>query len=174
MRLSEYQTLAQRTASKQTTGTLRLAVAGLGLAGEAAEVLDLIEAGTDDTPKMVKELGDVMWYVADTASVAGLALDEVVIPASSGDEDRKRLAIRLTIRAGMLADYLKKVVGHNHPLDQERVTAGLGDLIRLVTDVAAQYHTDLATVCERNIDKLRIRYPDGFSSERSLHRADGG
>lgn len=30
---------------------------------------------------------------------------------------------------------------------------------------------DLETIMQMNVDKLRARYPDGFDTEHSLHRA---
>ena len=32
---------------------------------------------------------------------------------------------------------------------------------------------DLETILQMNVDKLRARYPDGFSAEKSLHRKEG-
>ncbi len=59
-----------------------LAVMGLGVAGEAGEVADLIKkiVGHDhelDKIKLVKELGDVLWYVAIAAGLIGYELSEV-------------------------------------------------------------------------------------------------
>jgi NTP pyrophosphatase (non-canonical NTP hydrolase) len=63
----EYQTLAHRTAATAGYTVMQaLAVAGLGIAGEAGEVADLIkkEIGHGhpvDRQKILGELGDVLW-----------------------------------------------------------------------------------------------------------------
>lgn len=80
MTLDEYQQLAIRTQGED--GTLGLATSGLGIAGEAGEVADIIkkEVGHKHPPqpgKMLKELGDVLWYVADIADRYGLTLELV-------------------------------------------------------------------------------------------------
>lgn len=54
----------------------------LGLAGEAGEVCDLLKkvhghGKAYDADKMKKELGDVLWYLANLASAHGFNLSEV-------------------------------------------------------------------------------------------------
>lgn len=80
MKGTEYQSLAMRTADEQTRN---LNVVGLGITGEAGEVADLIKKhlyhGHDmDYYELVKELGDVLWYVALGCEVAGVDMDYVM------------------------------------------------------------------------------------------------
>lgn len=78
--IEQYQQAAARTA----TGKCRdLANAGLGLTGEAGEVADIIKKHLYQghglpKDKIVEELGDLMWYVALTASLIGVDLKEVM------------------------------------------------------------------------------------------------
>lgn len=72
--------------------------------------------------------------------------------------------------AGEVADYLKKVVGHGHELDVELVKKELGDVMWYVSVLADEVGLTLGDVAKANIDKLKKRYPDGFSSERSINR----
>lgn len=58
----------------------RLLIAALGLAGEAGEFADEVKKraghGHDlDRAKLIKELGDALWYVAECASALGLTLE---------------------------------------------------------------------------------------------------
>lgn len=60
----------------------RLLISGLGLSGEAGEVADYLKKVLGhghgyDREKHAKELGDVLWYVADQASAAGLSLQDI-------------------------------------------------------------------------------------------------
>lgn len=72
--------------------------------------------------------------------------------------------------AGEVADYIKKVVGHNHPLDRDTLVKELGDVLWYVAEICSTVGVDMADVAQRNIDKLRARYPEGFSTERSINR----
>ncbi len=84
MDLSEYQRQSRRTAEYPREAWL--AYPALGLAGEAGEVAEHAKkAIRDDEGKvsderkaaMAKELGDVLWYVAQLATELGLDLDEI-------------------------------------------------------------------------------------------------
>jgi NTP pyrophosphatase (non-canonical NTP hydrolase) len=82
MELSEYQRLSRRTAEYPREAWL--AYPALGLAGEAGEVAEHAKKTIRDDggsvseerrAAMAKELGDVLWYVAQLASELGLELE---------------------------------------------------------------------------------------------------
>lgn len=80
---NEYQRLALRTKPTYTTGNDQLINAALGLAGESGEFADLLkkylfQGHSMDHERMVKELGDVLWYVSLAADALGLTLSEVM------------------------------------------------------------------------------------------------
>ncbi len=74
---------------------------------------------------------------------------------------------------GEIEDTIKKVIGHGHPRDRKEMCYELGDLMWYIAMVAKTYDLSLYDVAGRNIEKLRERYPEGFSSERSLNRQEG-
>lgn len=84
MELSEYQKLSRRTAEYPRQAWL--AYPALGLAGEAGEVAEHAKKAIRDDggqvseqrrQAMAKELGDVLWYVAQIATELGLDLDAI-------------------------------------------------------------------------------------------------
>jgi len=82
MTLNEYQELAQRTSNRALDAKGHLFNGVLGLAGEAGECADLVKKhyfqdGRLFVDALEDELGDVMWYVAETARAMGLTLEEV-------------------------------------------------------------------------------------------------
>lgn len=83
MNFNTYQALANRTSKfKDQQRPDRLLCACLGLAGETGEFVDLVKkilyhGHQQDTTVLAKELGDVLWYVAETASALGLSLDVI-------------------------------------------------------------------------------------------------
>lgn len=85
MELSEYQRLSRRTAL-YPRGQMGLAYPTLGLTGEAGEVAEHVKKSIRDDGGAVtderrgalsKELGDVLWYLAQLATELELDLDEV-------------------------------------------------------------------------------------------------
>jgi NTP pyrophosphatase (non-canonical NTP hydrolase) len=81
---SEYQRLSRRTAEYPRAAWLTYPA--LGLAGEAGEVAEHAKKVIRDDDGVVsderrgamrKELGDVLWYVAQLASELGLELEDI-------------------------------------------------------------------------------------------------
>jgi NTP pyrophosphatase (non-canonical NTP hydrolase) len=84
MELSDYQRISRRTAAYPREAWLTYPA--LGLAGEAGEVAEHAKKAIRDdggrvTPERrdaaAKELGDVLWYVAQLATELDLDLDEI-------------------------------------------------------------------------------------------------
>lgn len=67
--------------------------------------------------------------------------------------------------------YQKRYQGHD--FDEEHAKKELGDLLWFVAEYCSAWSWALEDVMQLNIDKLIARYPEGFSEERSLHRAAG-
>lgn len=91
-------------------------------------------------------------------------------------EHKTRLAVAalgLTGEGGELADYIKKHIGHGHSLDQEKVIKELGDVMWYIAEVASILGFTLEEIAQTNIEKLKARYPEGFSEERSINRKKG-
>lgn len=72
--------------------------------------------------------------------------------------------------AGELADELKKVMWHGHDFDREKLRDELGDLLWYVSEIATALDFDLDDVAILNVEKLKRRYPEGFSEEASRNR----
>jgi NTP pyrophosphatase (non-canonical NTP hydrolase) len=81
-------------------------------------------------------------------------------------------ALGLTGESGEVAEMIKKAVYHGHPLDREALCKELGDVLWYLSVMAEASGISLEEIAVKNIEKLRVRYPEGFSEERSLNRAD--
>lgn len=82
MTLNEYQALAQRTSRHDLPTECHLSNGVLGLAGETGEVCDLVKKhfyqdGREIRDDLIDELGDVLWYIAETASAIGVKMDDI-------------------------------------------------------------------------------------------------
>jgi NTP pyrophosphatase (non-canonical NTP hydrolase) len=85
MLLSDYQARSRRTATYPDAGE-NIVYPTLGLAGEAGEVAEKVKKLLRDDggvlseerrAALAAELGDVLWYVAQVATEAGLDLEEI-------------------------------------------------------------------------------------------------
>ena len=64
--------------------------------------------------------------------------------------------------------YQKSYQGHE--VDDDDLKAELGDLLWFCAEYCTAQGWDMEQVCVKNIEKLRKRFPKGFSAERSLNR----
>ena len=83
MEANKYQELAMVTLNKELTKKDMLINGVMGMNGESGEVIDLVKKhlfhGHDlDKDKLVKELGDVLWYIAEVCTSLDVSLNEVM------------------------------------------------------------------------------------------------
>ena len=81
-------------------------------------------------------------------------------------------ALGLAGEAGEVADLVKKAVFHQHGIVKENLANELGDVLWYIAALCSDLELDLGDVMQMNIDKLKARYPDGFSSMDSILRSD--
>ncbi|MDR9795243.1 nucleoside triphosphate pyrophosphohydrolase family protein [Aeribacillus composti] len=91
--------------------------------------------------------------------------------ANLKDEALTNFALGVAGEAGEVADLVKKHVFHGHPLEREEMIKELGDVLWYVSQLAAWMGIELNEVARKNIEKLMLRYPNGFSKEASRERA---
>lgn len=72
--------------------------------------------------------------------------------------------------SGEAIDIVKKWLMQGHELDKEHLIKELGDVAWYLAEAATALDVPLETVLQGNLDKLRQRFPNGFSTEASVHR----
>jgi NTP pyrophosphatase (non-canonical NTP hydrolase) len=102
------------------------------------------------------------------------ALARRTLGVRTPEQQLANAALGLAGEAGEVAETIKKHLFHARPLDRDEVVKELGDCLWYVAAMATAIGASLDEVAATNIDKLRRRYPDGFSPEASARRADVG
>lgn len=82
MELNEYQKLADRTSNPALTHWQYVQNGCYGMCGEAGECIDILkkvmfQGHNFDPERLIDELGDVLWYIAQTATGLGVTLEDV-------------------------------------------------------------------------------------------------
>lgn len=79
--MNEYQHKAARTINQSLNGEQKLFHALHGLAGEVGEIHSLfqkeLQGHAIDPEKLKKEVGDLLWFVAELCTVSGWTLEEI-------------------------------------------------------------------------------------------------
>lgn len=97
---------------------------------------------------------------------------EALRTATGNGHNIANAAMGLSGEAGECTDIIKKHLFHGHALDVEHLAKELGDVAWYIAVCAHIIGYDLETVLQMNVDKLRKRYPDGFSEEKSINIKD--
>lgn len=92
------------------------------------------------------------------------------LPKGSQFNRLSNYALGITGESGEVADELKKVIYHGHDLDVEKIEKELGDVLHYVSGLASMLDLSLEDIAKKNIEKLKARYPNGFSEEDSKNR----
>lgn len=175
--LRTFQTDSRRTAPKDLNTNEELLNWSLGLVGEASELSGLSAFPKHDgkwTENITNEAGDILWYLAGFCDTLEFDLNALYLEAKekvSREKDDK-VFLRLVVRAGAVADYIKKVVFQHHPLARDHLwgllVSTLTHLLELLMDESPD--DDIYQVAEKNLEKLRRRYPTGFTPGASINR----
>jgi NTP pyrophosphatase (non-canonical NTP hydrolase) len=81
-------------------------------------------------------------------------------------------ALGLASEAGEVSGLLEKQHGQGHTKDRAKMLKELGDVLWYLTAEAAEQGWTLEEIAAANLQKLAIRYPQGFSTKASVQRVD--
>ena len=73
--------------------------------------------------------------------------------------------------SGEAIDIVKKWLAQGHELDRTRLAKELGDVAWYLAEAATALDIPLEDILRANLDKLKARYPEGFSARNSIERA---
>ena len=164
MNLKQYQDLAFRTEKMPThvrgyeLFKFRLMHHALGLAGELGE----LDESMCDTKE---EGGDMMWYVAGFANSINYVLGSapILVPKEK----------TLTTAVGELVDFVKRIVIYDKLYDEDNARNVVEMVMqKIFSHVCQNEAVDFQLMLEDNIAKLRKRYPEKYTNEAALARAD--
>jgi NTP pyrophosphatase (non-canonical NTP hydrolase) len=168
-----YQDLAMRTCSPTNKDTIQ---AVLGLISECGEFATQIKnhraQGHDlDTSNLIEEIGDELWYFAMYCETSGRSLSNYITdPKVHFDQELalEGLILGWALTIGGLAK--EELVGYKDALADVRTMECIMGLVTILGHICYMLGTDLESVMEKNINKLRVRYPEKFEPEQSLNR----
>ena len=72
--------------------------------------------------------------------------------------------------SGEAIDIVKKWMAQGHELDTEHLVSELGDIAWYLAEAATALDISLEEVFQKNINKLKNRYPEGFETKKSINR----
>lgn len=92
---------------------------------------------------------------------------------TAGKADIVNGVLGLCGESGECADMIKKHKFQGHELDTIHLAKELGDVAWYLAVSAYAIGYDLESIMKMNVEKLRKRYPNGFSTNLSQNREEG-
>ena len=78
----------------------------------------------------------------------------------------------LSSEVGEIGDALKKHIAYGKPLDTENLIEEVGDVMWYIACLVSALGADFESILTQNIDKLKKRYPEGFTEKHATMRLD--
>lgn len=98
-----------------------------------------------------------------------LAMRTAAIPEEDKESRLTHAALGLASEAGEVAGLLQKEF-QGHERDKNHIKKELGDCLWMIAEACDALDISMTEVAITNIIKLKTRFPEGFSKERSLNR----
>lgn len=115
-------------------------------------------------------------YIEDVMRTCSSDTDKIINRLKEdGTIDMLHAAIGMATEAAELLDVLKKHIYYGKPIDMVNINEELGDSnwyqsLMIHSLRMKGYHTSWESIWEKNIEKLKARYGNKFSSEAAINR----
>lgn len=84
--------------------------------------------------------------------------------------DELHMAIGMATETGEVLDAYKKFLAYNKEFDLVNVKEELGDLFWYTFNLMRMLNIDFEEILQTNVDKLKTRYPNGFTEAGAVNR----
>jgi NTP pyrophosphatase (non-canonical NTP hydrolase) len=160
MNIKEYQILAERTCPSLGSLELDLLHMDMGVNTEVAEAIDAIKKNIAygkelDVINIQEEIADTCWYLVNKARLLNNVLtDFFIIGVKPYSFDKKKVA-----------ELLIEFLGH-YNTKHYTIEKAIDRLLYISTGFELNFYNGL----DNNINKLKVRFPNNFSTEKALNR----
>lgn len=155
--------------AKKNGQDMPLELAMLGVAGEVGEVCDLVKKAmwhgkTGFEGDMLKELGDVLWYLDKVAERSGAKLENLFVKNTFAVLDATAVIAKEKFSVVEMCRSLSSLAGTitDNNVGECLRREALRQAAIVVAHIGGFYGFTLSQICEANVAKLRARYPNGF------------
>lgn len=169
--MNDYIQLALRTEAVELSALRepRLTHAAIGVMTEVVELA--VAAYMADHVNMKEEIGDTLWYLAIACDELECTMDELrQISTVDREAIKYRAAVLLHEAAAAALDLTKKNLFYGKPIDPIQIGKCLGDVLVILDHIVERESWSIDDLMATNIEKLKTRYPEKFTSEAAENR----
>ena len=157
MRPNDYQIEATRTLPDLGNDKLNLAHMVLGMNTEAASEL---QDALDDSVNFMEEIGDILWYFSNYCYFRGLLLGLFFDNKPDFEVPVKSIEYNIA----NLQDLVKKYLAYGKSMNRSEEIMELKQIAAHLFFYIEGTNYSLSDIFQKNINKLRVRFPEKFDS----------
>jgi hypothetical protein len=162
MNLKVYQENAKRTVADLGSLKLNLSHMVMGMCTELSELQDAID--NEDKVNIGEELADFQWYLANYNTLRDYTFKSSDLPVYYDDVND------LYYSVSELQDVVKKFIAYDKEINEKSEKSLLSSLQYMIQGFYNTYKLDQGEYLQKNIDKLKERYPGKFTVENAINR----
>lgn len=166
MNLKDYQLQAKRTCPS-LGNDLDIPHMIYGMMSEMSELISA--CNKEDKINIGEELTDLNWYLANYCTFQQINLEDLIITVPA-QNDNYSIIEDLMWWIAELADINKKSIAYNKHYSVETEINILQNLFFWIRDFYSRYELDMYECLDKNIAKLKQRYPNSFNTFDALNR----
>lgn len=172
MNILQYREETKRTLpdlSSTLLNSLHMTVGIMTELGEIAEAFSEPSEGGLDIVNLKEEIADASWYLANYANIHNLVFPEVTEQDLIVFEDEWTFG-KILSYGGKLLDFDKKLLAYGKVIDEDKRKDVFNNLYLYILLFCKLYDINIEEGYDRNIAKLRLRFPDKFDAEKAINR----
>ena len=137
----------------------------LGMNTEIVELREAIQ--NKDSVNIQEELSDFLWYFCNYKNFRGYSEYNY---EEQEHVSNPMIIYKLYDRVSQLQDLIKKFVAYNKEINTEVELFLLNKIYHYILTIAYSYNADIEEGLEKNIAKLKARYPEKFDENLAVNR----
>jgi NTP pyrophosphatase (non-canonical NTP hydrolase) len=162
MNFNEYKLASSRTCPILGSMELDLSHMALGLGSELEELISA--EVSSDIVNIGEELGDIFWYLANYDRFRG----------TNNFQDYKleehHFNFSVFIEISKLQNQVKRFIAYKKEIDRVEETKIITNTILAIKYACSRLDLDIYEVMDKNIQKLKVRFPEKFTEENAINR----
>jgi hypothetical protein len=168
--MKDYIQLALRTESTDNVQLRepRLMHAAVGIMTELVELC--VAGAAHDTVNACEEVGDVFWYSAIACDTLECTFEELILISDIGDMEDDDIGQFLFEASADLLDQVKRNTYYGTKIDPIAFGRSLGNVLKVLFEMCREENWSVSEIQERNIEKLRVRFPEKFNQNDAENR----
>lgn len=165
MELREYQQQTKRTLPDLGSYQLNIDHMIYGMNSEFNEIMD-----AKDSVNLSEEYTDILWYLSNYCNFTGIDMTRFTFSASKPYHTRGNYFLHLVSEISKLTNLEKRELAYKKMVNPTERLDVVSSIFIALNDCFCVAGLNPHDAMEKNINKLKARYPEKFTEELALNR----